>query len=121
MDDTSTDVRIERLLDLAIVHVATALDDHPEGATDEILAEFAIDQIGDLEEITAQEWWIARSAPFRTVVLRLVRAAQERADLVGPYRLCASPSPQFVRDWRAWGADALATVQLEAANGDTGR
>lgn len=114
MDDANTDLRVERLVDLAIVHVATALDDHPEGATDEVLAEFAIDQIGDVEEITLEEWRFARSEAFRAVVLRLVRAAQESADPLGRYRLCATPSPKFVRDWRGWAADALRSMQHAA-------
>ena len=106
---------MDRILSLAIVHVASALEDHPEGATDELLAEFAIDQVSDTDEITDEEWLVVRSPPFRAVVQRLVLAAHESADRLGSYRLTATPTPQFVSDWRAWASDVLLSAEHEAS------
>jgi hypothetical protein len=115
MHTTGHAIDLNRIIDLAIVHVASALDDHPEGATNEVLADFAVDQVCDSEEITIEEWQLARSALFTTAVLRLVLAARETGDDVATYRLCASPSPEYVSFWRRWAEDVLLSAAVIAS------
>lgn len=103
---------MDRMLSLAIEHVEAALDDHPEGATDELIAAFAVDQVCDSDEITDEQWQLARSSEFETAVLGLVRAAL--AETEGNRRLSAAPAPEYVRLWRGWAQDALNTAQARA-------